>query len=428
MKALSREFNIPIQQVVEATYQAISNQFVSTAQQANVLRAAAEASKVGMVDMGKAAEIVAAALNVYGKDSSEAEAMTAKMFKAVGEGHIRFADLASIISRVGPTARELGVSFDELLAAIDTLSIGGMKSAEVATSLRASMTALFKPSRDLREELSGMSAEQMVAVNGLVGSWAKLRGDTNGTVAELAKLVGNIRGMNAVLRETGTGADIFGQILKKMSAEGEADLKGLTAAVKATDVEKLTTEVNKLALAGLEFGKSIQSAILGLMKFTGGADNLVLALKAIAPVVGVAAAGLVIFLGHLVAVKTEAYLATTALNGWGLSLNLLGAALIAYGAGVALGTGYINAQRAAVEKLAEVQRQQLEEARAEKAADLAAARAHDEELVKSAVGTVAKVGEVYRQQIAQGKDAAHQWAETTKGAMESLVSAREHGA
>ena len=88
-----------------------------------------------MVDMGKATEIVAGALNVYGKDSSDAEQMTAKMFKAVGEGHIRFADLSTVLSRVGPTARELGVSFDELLAAVDALSIGGMKPAEVATSL-----------------------------------------------------------------------------------------------------------------------------------------------------------------------------------------------------------------------------------------------------------------------------------------------------
>ena len=177
-----------------------------------------------MVDMGKATEIVAGALNVYGKDSSEAEQVAGKMFKAVGEGHIRFADLANILSRVGPTARELGVSFDELLAAVDALSIGGMKPAEVATSLRASMTALFKPSRDLREELNGLSAEQIIAVNGLVGSWAKLRGDTNGTVAELAKFVGNIRGMNAVMRETGTGAQAFASSLKAVKEAGSGEL------------------------------------------------------------------------------------------------------------------------------------------------------------------------------------------------------------
>jgi TP901 family phage tail tape measure protein len=429
VKALSREFNVPIEQVVEAKYQAISNQFVSTSQQANILRAAAEASKVGLVDMGKAAEIVSAALNVYGKDSSEAEAMTAKMFKAVGEGHIRFADLANIISRVGPTARELGVSFDELLAAIDALSIGGMKPAEVATSLRASMTALFKPSKDLREELQGLSAEQMIAVNGLVGSWAKLRGDTNGTIAELAKLVGNIRGMNAVLRETGTGAEAFASSLGKIKAAGAGEFKGLVAEFRSTDVEKVTSETNKLAVfMATDFGASLVKAANSFLTLVGGADKVISALKALAPVAIAAAAGLVAVSASLIGAQVHTLLVANSLTMWGAVLQTTSAGLLAYGTGLMVAEHYLDSQRAAVEKLAQAQRQQQDAVKAQEDAHLATVREKNEELVRSAVGTVAKVGEVYRMEIEQGKEASRQWAEDTKGAMESLVSAREHGA
>ena len=48
-------------------------------------------------------------------------------------------------------------------------------------------------------------------------------------------------------------------------------------------------------------------------------------------------------------------------------------------------------------------------------------------LSRDALSTVSKVGEAYRQQVADGQEAAHHWAEDTKAGMESLVTARERG-
>ena len=62
---LSREFNIPLAQVAEAQYQAISNQFASTAQQTEVLTAAFKLSKVAVMDAGAAVNLIAGTLNAY---------------------------------------------------------------------------------------------------------------------------------------------------------------------------------------------------------------------------------------------------------------------------------------------------------------------------------------------------------------------------
>ena len=46
---------------------------------------------------------------------------------------------------------------------------------------------------------------------------------------------------------------------------------------------------------------------------------------------------------------------------------------------------------------------------------------------RAALTTVSRVGDAYRQQVTAGKEAAHLWAEETKGGMESLITARERG-
>ena len=58
---LSRQFNVPIAQVAEAQYQAISNQFTTTAQQTELLTAALKLSKVAVMDAGQAVNLVAGA-------------------------------------------------------------------------------------------------------------------------------------------------------------------------------------------------------------------------------------------------------------------------------------------------------------------------------------------------------------------------------
>ena len=155
---LSRQFNIPLAQVAEAQYQAISNQFTSTAQQAEVLTAAFKLSKVAVMDAGAAVNLVAGTLNAYRMSSSQAEEVAAKFFGTIQVGRVRGEELASVLGRVTAVSSELGVGLDELNAMMVTLTISGVKPAEAATALRSAMMALIKPSRTCRRNCAAWAS------------------------------------------------------------------------------------------------------------------------------------------------------------------------------------------------------------------------------------------------------------------------------
>ena len=94
---LSREFNIPLAQVAEAQYQAISNQFASTAQQSDLLTAAFKLSKVAVMDAGQAVNLLAGTMNAYHMQSSQAEEVAAKFFGTIQVGRVRGEELASVL-------------------------------------------------------------------------------------------------------------------------------------------------------------------------------------------------------------------------------------------------------------------------------------------------------------------------------------------
>ena len=156
---LSRQFNIPLAQVAEAQYQAISNQFTTTAQQTDVLTAAFKLSKVAVMDAGAAVNLIAGTLNAYQMSSSQAEAVAARFFATIQIGRVRGEELASTLSRVYAVSATLGIGLDELNAMLVTLTVAGVKPTEAATSLRSAMMALIKPTTDLTKELHDLGFE-----------------------------------------------------------------------------------------------------------------------------------------------------------------------------------------------------------------------------------------------------------------------------
>ncbi len=176
LATLSREFNIPLAQVAEAQYQSISNQFASTAQQADVMTAAFKLSKVAVMDAGGAVNLIAGALNAYQMDSSQAESVAAKFFATIQVGRVRGEDMANTFGRMMTVAATLGVSLDEVNAMFANLTVSAVKPAEAVTAMRSAMVALVKPSSDLSKELRALgfsSGEQMIAAYGLEGDVAQ---------------------------------------------------------------------------------------------------------------------------------------------------------------------------------------------------------------------------------------------------------------
>ena len=281
---LSRQFNIPLAQVAEAQYQAISNQFTSTAQQTEVLTAAFKLSKVAVMDASQAVNLIAGTMNAYHMQSSQAEEVAAKFFATIQVGRVRGEELASVLGRVTAVSSELGVSLDELNAMMVTLTISGVKPAEAATALRSAMMALIKPSQDLQKELRQLGFEsgpQMIAALGLEGALLKLRQSTDENMAAFAKLIPNVRAISGALRETDDDGKRTADALEHLHEMSVAAFNEKYKLFIDSDAQKTLTEMNKLkTFLTTDLGAAIVQAVNQFLGFAGGADAIGAAIKA----------------------------------------------------------------------------------------------------------------------------------------------------
>jgi len=320
----SRQFNFPLPQVAEATYQTLSNQFTTVKQRSDIMTASAKLAKVGCMELNDAVLLLTGALNAYGMSTSQAEDVAAKFFKTIELGRLRGADLTPVLGRIIPMASQLGVSLDEVDASMVSLTIGAAKVPEAATQLRSAMAALVKPSSDLQRELKALgydTGQQLIRAKGLQGAFELLRDSVDGDVAATATLFRNIRALNAELRLTGTGAQQAEDALKALSTTSREDLNKAFEQFTSTDAEQFTKELNKLKIAlATDVGPELIKFISQMLKAAGGAESLAAALKAIVSAATAFGPPLVAIGTGLAALALHARLAAA-------NASLLGAAL-----------------------------------------------------------------------------------------------------
>ncbi len=429
--ALAVEFNFPISQVAEAEYQAVSAQFTSTAQRADIMTASLKLAKIGCMELSTATTLIAATLNSYGMSSSQAETVAGKFFQTIQDGKVRGEELASSLGKVMPVASELGVSIDEVTTAIVQLTVAGVKAPEASTSLRSALMALIKPSADLKKELRELgfdSGEQIVAAYGLSGALDKLRDSTDGTIQSAVKLFPNIRAQNTILRETGDYASKTAKELEKMRAANAESLNKAYKIFIDTNAEKVSADLNKLKVwMTTDLGPTLVNAVAGFLSMTGGVGTLTSAINAL---VGPLAAAGALFVTYIAYCKASAF-ATELLAG---KITLLGAA-----AGAAT---MVLAAYAAISLVNEKNKASLDQALQEfdrttkeindkkdaaRRAELQAMDQMNEAIVQNANQQVAAIAAGYNKQIDIAKTADAELVAETKSTMESLISAKEKG-
>jgi TP901 family phage tail tape measure protein len=285
--SLSKSFNFPLPDVAEAVYQTISNQFTTAGERADIMTASAKLAKVGVMDLNQAVLLLTGTLNAYGMKSDQAEVVAAKFFKTIELGRVRGAELTPIIGRIVPVAGELGVSLEEVNAAMVALTIGAQRVPEAATGLRSAMTALIKPSQDMQKELRNLgydTPELAIKAEGLFGIFEKLKDSTDGNIAAMAKLVRNIRGLNAEARLTGDGAEKAAEALRAMTAPDLTEsFNEVFKEFTSTDAQKYMAEWNKFKVTlASEIGPELVKFVSNLMNAAGGADGLASAIKGLA--------------------------------------------------------------------------------------------------------------------------------------------------
>lgn len=354
VRRLSDEFNVPLGDVGEGLYQTISNQIQGAANQTEVLTQALILSKTGVATAEDSVSILTGTLNSFQLEATEAERVTAVLFKTVQLGRTRIDELANSFNVVSTLANEVGVSVEELAAAFATVTINGLNTSKAATQLRGVLNAVLKPTAELQKafEAAGF-AEGSLAVEtlGLAGTIDLISNAAGGSEAELAKLIPRIRGITAQLILGRDAGDQFESALDRIQRAAEEGIEEEFQLRINTNSETVENAINRLSNAlTVDLGRSINSVLAFFIRFQSATDFAVDSLRVLGP-------ALLLTAGAFAAYAAAAGVAALAQTGFGTgALRVLGflrgypAALALAGA---LAVGTFQATQAASRRAAD---------------------------------------------------------------------------
>lgn len=437
LTGLSNAFNLPLLDVAEAKYQALQNGFEKSSELVDVLNASFKFARITNTEAAASVDLVTSALNAYNLEASQAESLTAKFVRTIEVGRISGQELVAAFGRVAPVGKEIGATVDELLAAFSSITIGGVKANEAATQIGATMTALLKPSEAMKEAFKRIGVEagdQAVQTFGLQGALLELIGTTNGSTSAIAKLFPNVRALRGVLREAGSGAEVFEEHLREVERAATAVLNRKFEIRLESDAEKVTQDFNKFTnFLTTEVGKALVQQTANVLKLTGGVDNLIGAAKAFLPTLAFATAALVTY-----GVATAAAAARTTLLGLAMQNTrgkaialasgltfFIGAALAAKNAGEQLGgviTRFINEDQ---RKFEEAGRQQLARDKEVDEAQAQLAIASDRRKIQQINKFIAEQRKAFNAQVEIARTANAKIRDDTHSTLDRIIEAHD---
>ena len=177
------------------------------------LEVAAKAAKGGFTDMRTSVDGLTTVLNAYRMETEEAGKVADILFTAQNRGKTTFGEMAGTLGQLLPIASSTGAHFEEIAAALSTLTIQGIPTAIAITGLRATIAAFIE---------KGDGGK--IATLGLSGALKDLEEKTGGNQKKLQDYLGRVEALNTVLALTGKNAGQFASDLDAMkSSAGAAD-------------------------------------------------------------------------------------------------------------------------------------------------------------------------------------------------------------
>jgi len=117
----------------------------------SVLRDSAEFATGALGSTAEAVDLVTSSLNAYGLEAKDSKRVTDIFAQAVADGKVTAAELGASIAQIAPIAAQSGVSLEEVSAGFALLTAKGVPAAQAATQMRAAISALLTPNKQLND-------------------------------------------------------------------------------------------------------------------------------------------------------------------------------------------------------------------------------------------------------------------------------------
>lgn len=226
VRGFAQEYGLTTDQVIPALYQAIS----AGVPPDNVMAFMATAAKTargGVTDLETAMDGLTSVVNAYGTTVLSAEDASDTMFTAVRLGKTTIGELSDALFQVVPVAAASGVTFDQVAAALATMTSSGVPTAVAATNLRGALVELGKEGSaafDAFKAASGQTFPEFIAGGGTVNEALDLLAiyaQSMGTTVQ--NQFGAVEaGMAATVLASESGSAKFGGFMDQMAGRAGA--------------------------------------------------------------------------------------------------------------------------------------------------------------------------------------------------------------
>lgn len=209
---LSAKYGLEASNLAESAYNAISSNNAlgkDTEGLMKVLESSAKLAKAGFTDVDTATSATLKTLNAYGLGVESVDRIQKVLIQTQNTGITTVGELGAVLAQVTPSAAAVGIQFEEVGAALATMTAQGTPAAQATTQLNAVITAFLKPTKEMKSGLSEIAAE-MIKNGQLVGENADLYVHYQNRIQEIAEEIGTLN------LETKEGNDRYAELRKAL--------------------------------------------------------------------------------------------------------------------------------------------------------------------------------------------------------------------
>lgn len=256
MLDMAKEFGEKTETITKSAYQAVSAGIEpSRSAVKEFLAVAGDAAAGGVTDIETSVNALTSVVNAYGPEMVSAKKASDLIFSAVKDGKTTFEEMGSSLYNVIPVAAAVGVKFEDVTAAIATMTKQGTPTKQATTQIRQAIAELTKGSTEVAKwfkTLSGKSFPDFIKSGGsLQGALQILEKGTKKTGESMVDVFSSIEAGQAALSLTGDSAKTYsksldaarksagatGQAAKKMKKSADFRFKQAIASIKVLSIQ-----------------------------------------------------------------------------------------------------------------------------------------------------------------------------------------------
>jgi len=294
LKDVSRELSgqASVVDLTSAAYDVASAGFTNAADAANILKAASQGATGGFSDINTVGDATTSVLNAYGLEADKAAKLVDGFIQTQNDGKIVIGEYAANIAKVAPVAAALGVSLEEVNAAVAQITAGGQGAEVTFTALKTAFAqvAAGKVGKEFKALGVEINASTLKS-DGLAGTLEKIKksGADAGTVIKafgteagpsILALLNNTEKYNKLLENQKNGQGAAAKAAFEASDTIDGQLKRLTTAFQnlfsdQSELGIIIKETFKVAAVTVEvFGVALSNTLAPIRAIFAAANQV----------------------------------------------------------------------------------------------------------------------------------------------------------